>query len=158
LLDIDPSFRIANDMETDLIKQDVLDELFEEWYGKEGVDQAHFFDVVDRFSSDRSDLEVENLILTLYTFSMQNPWPEQWLDQLADVYNIPENWQEDDLTWLSIIKKEVKDQFKAIEEELLLAERIARESDGPYQYLETVAADKLLLEDALLKLDSWNEL
>src|SRR5690625_6202648 len=65
LLDIDPSFRIANDMETDLIKQDVLDELFEEWYGKEGVDQAHFFDVVDRFSSDRSDLEVEKLIMTL---------------------------------------------------------------------------------------------
>ena len=80
LLDIDPSFRIANDMEIDLIKQDVLDDLFEEWYGKEDEDQEQFFDVVDRFSSDWSDLEVENLILTLYTFSMQNPWPEQWLN------------------------------------------------------------------------------
>ncbi|HLQ97748.1 MAG TPA: helicase-exonuclease AddAB subunit AddA [Candidatus Dormibacteraeota bacterium] len=158
LLDIDPSFRIANDMETDLIKQDVLDELFEEWYGKEGVDQAHFFDVVDRFSSDRSDLEVENLILTLYTFSMQNPWPEQWLNQLAEVYHIAENWREEELSWLPILKKEVTDQFQAIEEELLLAEQIANESDGPYQYLETVAADKLLLEEALLKLNSWDEL
>src|SRR5690625_2114386 len=158
LLDIDPSFRIANDMETDLIKQDVLDELFEEWYGKEGVDQAHFFDVVDRFSSDRSDLEVENLILTLYTFSMQNPWPEQWLNQLAEVYHIAENWREEELSWLPILKKEVTDQFQAIEEELLLAEQIANESDGPYQYVETVAADKLLLEEALLKLNSWDEL
>jgi len=158
LLDIDPSFRIANDMETDLIKQDVLDDLFEEWYGKQAEEQELFFDVVDRFSSDRSDIEVENLILTLYTFSMQNPWPEQWLDQLADVYHISENWHEEDLSWLSIIKKEVKDQFKAIEEELLLAERIAGESDGPYQYLETVAADKSLLEGALLNHETWDEL
>src|SRR5690625_185432 len=158
LLDIDPSFRIANDMETDLIKQDVLDDLFEEWYGKQAEEQELFFDVVDRFSSDRSDIEVENLILTLYTFSMQNPWPEQWLDQLADVYHISENWHEEDLSWLSMIKKEVKDQFKAIEEELLLAERIAGESDGPYKYLETVAADKSLLEGALLNLESWDEL
>src|SRR5699024_39370 len=46
LLDIDPSFRIADDMEADLLKQDVIDELFEEWYGKDGEEQARFFAVV----------------------------------------------------------------------------------------------------------------
>src|SRR5699024_10908617 len=54
LLDIDPAFRIANDTEADLMKQDVMDELFESWYGEEGEAQARFFAVVDRFSSDRS--------------------------------------------------------------------------------------------------------
>ena len=92
LLDIDPAFRIANDMEADLIKQDVIDDLFEDWYGKEGEDQQRFFAVVDRFSNDRSDIAVESLILSLYTFSIQSPWPEQWLDQLADVYEISEDW------------------------------------------------------------------
>src|SRR5699024_4581203 len=53
LLDLDPGFRIANDMEADLIKQDVMDDLFEEWYGSEGDEQSLFFAVVDRFSSDR---------------------------------------------------------------------------------------------------------
>ncbi|HLT54625.1 MAG TPA: UvrD-helicase domain-containing protein, partial [Bacillota bacterium] len=47
LLDIDPAFRIADDMETDLIKQEVMDELFEEWYGREGEEQEQFFAVVD---------------------------------------------------------------------------------------------------------------
>src|SRR5699024_11967811 len=42
LLDIDPAFRIANDMEADLMKQDVMDELFESWYGEEGGAQARF--------------------------------------------------------------------------------------------------------------------
>src|SRR5690625_231230 len=86
LLDIDPAFRIADDMEVDLIKQDVIDELFEEWYGLEGEEQKRFFDIVDRFSNDRSDVDVETLILDLYTFSRQHPWPDHWLEQLINLY------------------------------------------------------------------------
>src|SRR5690625_5383695 len=33
LLDLDPAFRIADNMELDLMKQEVLEELFEEAYG-----------------------------------------------------------------------------------------------------------------------------
>src|SRR5699024_9309234 len=51
LLDIDPAFRIANDMEGDLMKQEVLDDLFEKWYGEDGDAMQSFFAVVDRFSS-----------------------------------------------------------------------------------------------------------
>src|SRR5690625_2686819 len=69
LLDIDPGFRIANDMEADLMKQDVIDELFEEWYSKEGEELEQFYRSEERFSNDRSDVAVEDLILSLYTFS-----------------------------------------------------------------------------------------
>ena len=104
LLDIDPGFRIGDGMEMDLIKQDVLDDLFEEWYGDETGKVEEFFAVVDRFSSDRSDVDVEQLILDLYHFSVQNPQPEQWLDSLAEAYQIPEDWQEEDLEFLDILK------------------------------------------------------
>ncbi len=69
MLDLDPGFRIADDLEADLIRQEVMGELLEEWYGKEGEEQAAFFGVVDRFSNDRNDLEVEDLILKLYDFA-----------------------------------------------------------------------------------------
>src|SRR5690625_7375835 len=36
LLDIDPAFRIADEMEIDLIKQEVIDEMFEDAYSYEG--------------------------------------------------------------------------------------------------------------------------
>src|SRR5699024_6621901 len=42
LIDVDPAFRIGDEMEMDLLKQDVLDELFEDAYGQEG-DQAKAF-------------------------------------------------------------------------------------------------------------------
>src|SRR5690625_3293178 len=63
LIDLDPGFRIANDVENDQIKQDVIEDLFEEWYGFEDDEQSHFLEVVDRSSSDRNDIAVEELIL-----------------------------------------------------------------------------------------------
>ncbi|TMN23059.1 helicase-exonuclease AddAB subunit AddA [Lentibacillus cibarius] len=158
LLDIDPAFRIADNMETDLIKQEVIDDLFEEWYGEEGQAQADFFSVVDRFSSDRSDADVEKLILTLYTFAMQNPWPEAWLDRLSEVYDIPDNWREDDLDWLAIIKNEVRNELDAIQQEMQLAMDLTRETDGPYHYAETIEADFANLQEARVHLDSWDAL
>ncbi|WP_430787751.1 helicase-exonuclease AddAB subunit AddA [Virgibacillus flavescens] len=158
LLDIDPAFRIANDMEIDLIKQDVIADLFEDWYGKEGEEQKLFFDVVDRFSSDRSDVEVENLVLNLYTFAMQNPWPVQWLNQLADVYDVPESFEEKDLGWLTIIKREVKSQLTAIEQEANAALDLTDHPEGPYHYREAVEADIVMIHEAVSISETWDQL
>ena len=85
-LDIDPGFRIADDVEADLIRQDVLADLFEDWYGEEDpTKQTAFFSVVDRFSNDRNDWEVESLILKMYEFARQHPDPEHWLDRKSVV-------------------------------------------------------------------------
>lgn len=158
LLDIDPGFRIADDMEADLMKQDVLDDLFEAWYGAEGEEQERFFAVVDRFSSDRSDEDVENVMLDLYTFATQNPWPEQWLDMLAETYEISDDWKEADIPWLGIAKRTMSMQLTAIEEEISLALETAGASDGPAQYIEAVEADLQNVRQAREFLQSWNDL
>ncbi|WP_339215928.1 helicase-exonuclease AddAB subunit AddA [Ornithinibacillus sp. FSL M8-0202] len=158
LIDIDPSFRIANDMEADLMQQDVLEDLFEDWYGREGVDQEKFFQVVERFSGDRNDVDVEKLVLALYNFAIQNPWPEAWLDNLAAVYEVPEDWAEDELPWLEIIKREIRDKFSGMEQEMNHALKLTRKSDGPYHYEEAILADLDMLQHAVARIDNWDEL
>ncbi|WP_217585963.1 helicase-exonuclease AddAB subunit AddA [Lentibacillus saliphilus] len=158
VLDIDPSFRIANDMEADLMKQDVIDDLFEEWYGQEGEAQSQFFAVVDRFSSDRSDVDVETLVLDLYTFAMQNPWPDAWLDNLAAMYDIPDQWQEEGLEWLNIIRQEVINECAAMKDEMSLALRLTEEVDGPHQYAETIEKDLEMLAEVEKRINVWEDL
>ncbi|KNE21994.1 helicase-exonuclease AddAB subunit AddA [Virgibacillus pantothenticus] len=158
LLDVDPAFRIANDIEAELIKQEVLDDLFEGWYGATGTEQEEFFQVVDRFSNDRSDADVETLILQLYDFAVKNPWPDQWLDGLAEAYDIPENMEESELSWLSILKREVREQLRAMEQEIQQAMDITRESDGPYHYAETIEQDLTLVQEARRYLNDWQQL
>ncbi|WP_053220394.1 helicase-exonuclease AddAB subunit AddA [Virgibacillus senegalensis] len=157
MLDIDPGFRIADDIEGDMIRQEVLEEMFEEWYGKQGEEQAAFFDVVDRFSNDRSDLEVEELILKLYDFATQNPWPDTWLDQMAAMYDVEEA-EEESLPWLSILKREVNSQLDAMLHEAQSALEVTRENDGPYHYAEAIEADLEMFQKAkaLLQL-SWEK-
>ncbi len=159
MLDIDPGFRIADDIEGDMIRQEVLEEMFEEWYGKEGEEQKAFFSVVDRFSNDRSDLEVEELILKLYDFATQNPWPDAWLDQMAAMYDVNEDAGEESLPWLPILKREVNSQLDAMQHEAQSALDLTRDSDGPYHYAETIDADLEMIQQAkaLLQL-SWEKL
>ncbi|ARI78070.1 helicase-exonuclease AddAB subunit AddA [Halobacillus mangrovi] len=159
MLDLDPGFRIADTIESDLIQQEVLEDLFEDWYGKEGTEQERFFDVVERFSSDRSDLDVEKLVLELYTFATQNPWPEAWLDQMVEMYEVKEGTGEEDLPWLNLLKQEVHSQLKAMEAEANQFLQLTREPDGPYSYGETVDQDLEMIQQAKGALEhSWEEL
>ncbi|UOQ43481.1 helicase-exonuclease AddAB subunit AddA [Halobacillus salinarum] len=159
LLDLDPGFRIADDIEADLIQQEVMEELFEDWYGKDGEARERFFDVVDRFSSDRSDLDVEKLVLELYTFASQNPWPEAWLDRTVKMYDASDFNREEELPWLHLLKREVHSQFKAIEAEMTEFREMTRMPDGPSAYGINAEEDFELLQQAKGALEiSWDEL
>lgn len=147
LIDIDPGFRIADTIEADLLRQDVIEALFEDWYGKSFEEQEAFFELIDRFSSDRSDQEVELLILKLYEFAMQNPWPDQWLDQIAEQYNVAEDVAEEQLDWLMVLKQDVRDQLEQSRADLEQALDLTCESDGPYHYAEAVDSDLVLVQE-----------
>ncbi|MEQ6375420.1 helicase-exonuclease AddAB subunit AddA [Bacillaceae bacterium S4-13-56] len=158
-LDLDPHFRMLDEIEGDLLKEEILQELFEKWYGEEGEDRDLFFEVVERFSSDRSDAEVEDLILQLYEFSRQHPWPHYWLDGIVNAYDVKESVSEEELDWLDLLKKDVQFQLEYMISECQKALQITREKDGPYHYAEAVEQDLLIFEDARKILNySWQEL
>ncbi|MDX8045755.1 helicase-exonuclease AddAB subunit AddA [Gracilibacillus sp. S3-1-1] len=158
-IDIDPNFRIADDIEADLIRQDVLEQLFEEWYGNESAgEQEAFFAVVDRFSSDRNDLEVESLILKMYEFSIQHPNPDYWLEQMATIYRVNTELAESEIPWLALLKEEVIDQLEVMEQLAEQALDVTRESDGPYHYAEAIDLDKEMIQQAKGAIAvSWEE-
>lgn len=158
LLDLDPGFRIGDEMEIDLIKQDVIGEMFEEAYSEDNEDFERFFHVVNMFSNDRSDVEVENLIIQLYTFAMQNPWPEQWLRSVAEDYNLPVDVTEGDLSWLELLKSEVRDQLQAFREAITRALAITEEADGPHHYAAALTVDLEFINMAINHQENWDEL
>ncbi|WP_440896217.1 helicase-exonuclease AddAB subunit AddA [Amphibacillus sp. Q70] len=159
LIDIDPGFRIADDIEADLLRQEVIEDLFEDWYGESFEKQDAFFDVIDRFSSDRSDQDVELLILRLYDFAMQNPWSDQWLDQITNQYHLVDSIDEKELAWLNILKQEVSDQLEQSVIDLEQALEMTRASDGPYHYAEALDSDLMLVRELKANLAlGWDDL
>lgn len=76
VIDLDPGFRIAEEGELKLLKQDVLEELLEERYVQGEKD---FLEFTEKYSSGRSDKKIEDIILKLHEYSLSYPQPEKWL-------------------------------------------------------------------------------
>ncbi|RHB46603.1 helicase-exonuclease AddAB subunit AddA [Exiguobacterium sp. AM39-5BH] len=83
LLDLDPAFKIAEERDLVLLQDDVLEDVLEDAYGEQ--DHA-FFALIDAYTSDRGDSEIEELILGLYHYARTLPDPEAYLDELISLY------------------------------------------------------------------------
>lgn len=140
-LEIDPGFRILDDVESDLLRNDLLQETFEEWYGKEGEEQEAFFRFVDSFSNDRNDQAVMDLVLKVYEFSRQHPDPDDWLDRLSGSYEVRDDMSMDELEWMPIVRKDIEEKVDAMEFEALQALEMAQFPEGPAHYVDTLEKD-----------------
>ncbi|UMT77490.1 helicase-exonuclease AddAB subunit AddA [Staphylococcus roterodami] len=83
VLNIDPNFRTSSEAENILLLEQTIDEVIEQHY--DILDPA-FIELTEQLSSDRSDDQFRAIIKQLYFFSVANPNPSQWLDQLVQPY------------------------------------------------------------------------
>lgn len=152
ILDIDPSFRIAEEGELKLLRQDVLDELLEACYINA---ETSFLEFVEKFGTGRNDKKIEEIILKLYDYSRSYPQPELWLDACVRSYRTGR----DDGTGTEpacmervkvLVRQKTGDMLLILEEGL----RLCGLPDGPYMYGEMLEADSEGLEH-LLKQESF---
>jgi len=88
LIRLDPGFRIANETEAELLRQDLLGEMLEQYYAASGENSA-FWRLVDSFSGERNDDAIMQLVQKLYDVSRSHPWPEYWLRTTAAMFGPP---------------------------------------------------------------------
>ncbi|NMH69514.1 helicase-exonuclease AddAB subunit AddA [Bacillus sp. RO3] len=129
LIDIDPGFRIADETEGDLLRDEVLDELFEEEYGKEG--NQEFFKLVDTFTNDRSDGALQDMIRKLYDFSRSHPDPDEWLRGLVEMYEVEEGREIDQLPFIQPLLTDIRLQLHGAKSLFQRALDLARVPGGP---------------------------
>ena len=83
LLDLDPAFRIADEDEASLLRQDVLDTLLEKEY-EEG--REDFLNLVETFMSTRDDVRLREIIFSLFDLSEQSVDPDEKLNEYLENY------------------------------------------------------------------------
>lgn len=156
VIGIDPVFRIADEGEMALLKEEVLETLFEQYYAEN--DEA-FLAVVDRYTSDRTDADLQTLILRLYEFSRSHPNPDEWLQQIVDMYDVAEHARIDDLPYAHYLFQAVDLTVEAAEQRLLQALQKTKEPGGPDYLHDTLVSDQQVI--AKLKEarhESWQKL
>ena len=80
MLEIDPGFRIANEAEVALLRDDVLGDVLESAYDTQDEAKANaLYRLIDSFTSDRDDQAIETLMSKLYDTSRVHAEPFKWL-------------------------------------------------------------------------------
>ena len=87
-IDVSANTRIADGTEILLLKQDVLDDIFEEKYI--GNDK-NFLDLIDTYTKYNRDEDLKDLILNIYNYIQASPFPEEWLEEKVKMFDIEEN-------------------------------------------------------------------
>lgn len=161
MLDLDPGFRIANDGEAALLRDDVLAEVLETAYDDSNEAQLmDMYRLVDSFTSDRDDQAIELLIERLYDMSRVQPEPYRWLNGLVDMYNITDDMTVDDLVFIADIKKAIRLELESAVSYIEEMREIILQPDGPAAYGSTLDGDFEALRTILAIADSgsWQAL
>lgn len=153
-IDLEPNFRIGDEGELKLLREDVLGRVLEQNY--EEPSEA-FSDFVEGYASGRTDAALNEMILQLYEFSRSYPWPEKWLDSFVGIYRIENREELDRAEWLAPLTENICFVLKDCEQLLKQALAITQQDDGPDMYEKAVRSD-LEKYEGLSRLTSFCEL
>ncbi|MFW5986175.1 MAG: UvrD-helicase domain-containing protein, partial [Halanaerobiales bacterium] len=106
LLDIDPAFRVGESTETEILQDEALEEVMEDYY-RQGADSFH--KLIESYSKGRGDDKLRQIILDVYHFIQSKPYPLQWLDEAVKMFSPIENNYEQ-TPWMV----ELRDKIRAI--------------------------------------------
>ncbi|WP_195245182.1 helicase-exonuclease AddAB subunit AddA [Clostridium celatum] len=150
-IDLDPSFRIGDETEATLMKNEIIEELFDEYYEEENED---FKDLLEAYSGSKDDEKLKEMILSLHRFSMSGPWPEKWLIEKAEAFNINTLEELDKTEWVKVLKDSLRVEIRGFLNMYKKALEIIEYTDGLSPYLEAFNSDYGYLYNAY---ESLNE-
>lgn len=154
-LDISPNFRIADTAEIELLKQEILEELFEEKYENEDRD---FIKLVHTYTSYKDDTPLKEIILKIYNQIQSNPFPEKWLEEQIEKFNIKDIEEDFSKTdWGQILLKDIEEEV--IDCQSILKQEIEKISQYTEleKYRQTILNDIDQLENLKINLNSWDK-
>lgn len=79
------NFRIGDPTEIEIMKQEAIEKVFEDKYEK---NDKNFEKLVELYTPYSDDQPLKDLVLKIYDFIQSKPYPEKWLDESIEKYNI----------------------------------------------------------------------
>ncbi len=149
LVGIDPTFRIGDMTETSILIEETLDELLEEEYK---LEREQFVELVEGFGGNREDKKLQELILKIYGFIQSKPYPQKWLEENIEKFNMSKEEFESSI-WIETIKDSIKIDLEGSRYILRSAVAYCNKIQGPKEYEEALLLDINNLDHLLTTLE-----
>ncbi len=153
-IDLEPDFRIADEGEMKLLRQDVLDRVFEALYEEKN---EGFLTLVRCYAAKNRDTALQEMVLKLYDTAQSYPWPMQWLREITEVYRVQTGEELENTLWMQWFMQQQKTRISDVHLQQMKAIDIANLPDGPAGYLPMLEADAAFTE-GLMQCDTYSEM
>lgn len=155
-IDLDPAFSIAGEEELNLLRRQVLEDVFLSYY-EDDEKASILYPLADMFGSDRGDDILMDTVSRMYTYARSLAWPEHWLKEAARAYDVAPDAVIDDMVWAGPIKDAVR---RILEEDAHLYDGVLyhlRQREAFAPACDTFVAEQAALQQAA-QARSWNDL
>ena len=155
-LDISANFQIGDSAEMELLKQEVLEDLFEEKYTNK---DEKFLKLIDTYATYRGDENLKDIILKIENQIQSNPFPDIWLEEKTEMFNLKDRLNIDfsETEWGKII---LEDIYSRLIENSLKLDKLAKNMQK-YEELEKYSAvvlkDKELVDNYICIIEDEEE-
>ena len=130
---LDPAFRVADEGEIKLLKQEVLGELLEDSFA---TGEESFLECVEFFCPGGKEKALEELILKLHAFAASNPWPREWLSSAKANYGFQSVEELESSPMGQYVLQYLSRMLAGCTETMEQVKRLCEQPDGPYMYGE----------------------
>ena len=152
--DISPNFRLASTPEIELLKMEVIEEIFDELYEEKNKE---FINLVNIYGGYRDDENLKEIILKIYKFIQSTPFPEEWLEEQVEKFNLKGTGDFAKTSWGSLLIENLKEEVRISVNKLKnLSIKLKRENDLEKFYL-CILDDIQKLEE-ILALKTWDDI
>lgn len=101
------NFRIADNTELELLKQEAIEETFEELYLE---NDNEFNKLIELYAGYKDDENLKNIILKIHNYIQSAPFPEDWLEEQIEKFNMSNIEDFSQTEWGKIILKNFRDE------------------------------------------------
>ncbi len=155
-INLSANFRIGTEEEIELLKQEVLEDVFENLYEEE---DEQFAKLVNTYTGYRGDEALKEIILKIYRFMQSAPFPNEWLINKVDCFKNSEEIKDFSKSiWGEILLKNLQEEIidginslKSVESKLIRYCELEK-------YAQTIKSDIEILENIYnASKVSWDE-
>lgn len=156
LENVAPNFRIADTAQIELLKQEVIEDIFEKKYEEDDED---FTKLINTYTSYRDDTPLKDLVLKIYSYIQSNPFPEKWLKDKIEMFNLSEKLDEDfaDTLWGRTLLEQVEEELIDSIQSLENARKILCLEPELEKFEQTIRNDIDMLTGLKNNLHSWDK-
>ena len=154
---IQSNFRIGDSSEIEILKMETLEELFEKLY--EEADNE-FLKLTNIYAGYRDDGALKELILKIYNYSQSMPFPEEWIKQNVQKFNLKNSINADfsKTIWGEILIDYFNEEISSCIEELDELSKELKNNLDLEKYYFTIQEDLQKLKILISNNNSWDEI